>query len=73
MFLIVELQTHQDGSLLHIEQIADDINTAYSKYYGILQYAAVSNLPCHSVCILSHRGEQIALQYFEHGEPTLAR
>lgn len=66
MFLIVEIQTQEDGSFAHLEQTAATYEEAMSKWHGVLQFAAVSNIPIHSCSVINSTGIQIATTNYRH-------
>ena len=45
MFYVLEIQKYKDGTYGHIVHTAETQAQAESKYYGVLQYAAISDLP----------------------------
>ena len=66
MFYIIEIQKMQDGSYGHIVQTAETQNNAESKYYGVLQYAAISELPLHTVVLIDDHGIVYMNKSYEH-------
>ena len=56
MFYIIEVQKTQEGNYSHLVSTADTQNEAESKYYGVLQYAAISELPLHSAAMFDDHG-----------------
>lgn len=65
-FVVIELQTTVDGQVLNLVYAYDNQNEAESKYHTILAAAAISNLPCHSACILSAEGFPIMHACYKH-------
>lgn len=63
-YLIVEIQKMVDGTIAHIVETADTQREAESKYHGKLQYAALSDLPCHAVALLDETGNCVAHEYY---------
>jgi len=66
MFIVVELQKNADGTLGNIVTPYETLNEADSKFHQILSYAALSDVPIHSACILSERGKMIKNESYEH-------
>lgn len=66
MYIIVELQTAQDGTCSHLVYTTTNEDEAWSKYHQILSYAAVSSLPAHAAVILSNDGTPIANHCYIH-------
>ena len=67
MYTIIEQQTAADGSVAIPPIITrEDKNEAYSEYYGVLRYAAISSVPLHSVTILESTGGEIEHKCFVH-------
>lgn len=65
-FIVVELQTMQDGTVANIVTAYDNQNAAESAYHTILAAAAISTLPCHAAVILSEEGFPIAHACYKH-------
>lgn len=63
-YLIVEIQKMVDGTIAHLVESADTQREAESKYHGKLQYAALSDLPCHAVSLLDETGNCVAHEYY---------
>lgn len=64
-YIIIEMQTN-DGPTAVLTEQKSDWNEACSVYFLKLSYAAVSNVKCHSVSLLSEDGEKLLSQSFEH-------
>ena len=64
-YIIIEIQKHEDGTLAHLVDTADTQREAESVYHGKLQYAALSDLPCHSVALLEETGELVASECYQ--------
>lgn len=71
MFYIIEIQKSASGNYAHLVQTAETLNSAESKYYGVLQYAAISELPLHSVSLIGDDGMMYASKAYRHegGDP----
>lgn len=66
MFYIIEIQKMKDGTYTHLVQTAEGQNQAESKYYGVLQYAAISDLPLHTVTLIDDHGLTYMSKAYEH-------
>ena len=55
-YIIIEIQKNDGGNISHIVKTADTEREAESIYHGTLQYAALSELPCHSVVLMDETG-----------------
>ena len=56
MFYIIEIQKAKQGGYSHLIDTAEGFAQAESKYYGKLQYAAISVIPVHTVYLLDDKG-----------------
>lgn len=65
-FIVVELQTMQDGTVANITTAYETQNAAESAYHSILAAAAISTLPCHAAVIMSGEGFPIAHACYKH-------
>ena len=65
-YIVIELQTMQDGSVANIVTTKDTRNEAESTFHSILAAAAISNLPCHSATMLTSDGFLLATEKYEH-------
>ena len=63
-YVIIELQKMENGTLAYIVKTADTQREAESIYHGLLKYAALSKLPCHSVALLDETGNCVAHEYY---------
>ena len=59
-YIVVEIQTSEQGVISTIPYSFDDIDSARGKYHAILSMAAASMIPMHSCVILDNEGEKIA-------------
>lgn len=55
-YLVVEIQTANDGTVSSLATAYDDQSKAESAYYGVLSAAAISSLQMHSAAILRNDG-----------------
>ena len=68
MYFICEIQVSDGGAPAYIMQTAETRQSALSKYYGVLQYAAISELPRHSCIVFDERGTPLIFETFVHPE-----
>lgn len=66
MFIVMELQTNADGQLGNIITTHTDQAEAESKYYQILSYAAVSDVPIHTAMIITSEGLTLKSDCYQH-------
>ena len=67
-FIVTEIQTSNGVSSVLTSTHAD-LQEAYSKYYTILGFAAVSNIECHAASLMTETGEHIKHDVFRHETP----
>ena len=67
-YLVIEIQTNQDGTVGNLVTAHDTLNAAESKYHLVLSYAAVSELPMHAASLIRSDGAVLASQFYTHGE-----
>ena len=67
-FIVTEVQTSNGVSSVLTSTHAD-LQEAYSKYYTILGFAAVSNIECHAASLMTETGEHIKHDVFRHEVP----
>ena len=67
MYIVIELQTYDNGTVGNIVNKYDTLNEAESKWHSVLAAAAVSTLPVHAAVILTNAGTLIRSEYFMHG------
>ena len=65
-YIVIELQTNEQGSVANVVWAYADENEAFSKYHSVLSAAAISSVPVHSCVILRNDGLQIAAQSYTH-------
>ena len=70
MYIVLELQTSNDGTIGNIVTKYDTLNEAESKYYAVLSAAALSNVPVHSAVIIDNTGMSIAQRAYIREEIT---
>lgn len=67
-YIVVEIQTNQNGTVGTLVNAYDDRNAAESKYHAVLAAAAVSQIPCHSAVLVSQEGFPLANGCYRHEE-----
>ncbi|MCR5835958.1 MAG: hypothetical protein K6G88_05605 [Lachnospiraceae bacterium] len=65
-YLVIELQTNEEGQTSNIVTSYNDINQAESKYYTVLAAAAISNVKKHAAVLLDAEGGFIRSDGYEH-------
>lgn len=68
MYIVLEVQTNQDGTVGNLVTAYENQNDAESKYHTILASAAISSLPKHTAYILTDDGYKIDSKCYRHGE-----
>ena len=68
MFIVVELQTNNEGSTAHIVTAHATRDEAESKFHFVLAAAAVSELALHAAVILDAKGQVLGNGFYRHGE-----
>lgn len=68
MYVVIELQTNEDGTLGNLVYKYDTLREAENKYHLIMASAALSNLPAHAAVILSNIGQLLATDYYTNDE-----
>lgn len=67
-YIVIELQTNEDGTAGSLVYCYDTEQEAESKYHGILAAAAVSGVPYHAATMITSAGMPIKWQGYEHKE-----
>ena len=65
-YIVIEIQKQTDGKIAPLVTEHDTLNEALSKYHTVLGFAAVSNLPKHSCCVIDEGGYYVRNECFEH-------
>lgn len=66
MYIVIELQTNEDGKVANIVNSYSDRNDAESRYHQILMAGAKSTLSCHSAVMIDERGNLEKSEYYLH-------
>ena len=67
-YIIIEIQTAQDGTVATLVTTKDTRNEADSTYYSILASAALSELPRHAAVLMTSDGSPIRTECYRNGE-----
>ena len=67
-YLVIEIQTAQDGTVSNLVSAYDTRNEAESAYHTVLAAAAVSELPCHAAVLMTNEGFVLDSKCYRHGE-----
>lgn len=66
-YVVTEIQTSEEGVVAIVPPVAyDTIEAAQSAYYGILAYAAVSEVHLHAASLQSNQGVLLESKCFMH-------
>lgn len=65
-FVVIEIQTASDGTTSVLHFTYDSENQAWSKFYTILSFAAVSEITCHAAVILDNQGSVLGNMQYVH-------
>lgn len=66
MYIVIEIQKNQNGTVGTLVNSYEDRNTAEQKYHQILAAAAVSSLPVHTAAMLMEDGYKIKSESYSH-------
>ena len=66
MYIVIELQKNAEGILTHLETVHATKAEAENKYYTILSYAAISEIPLHGATILNENGCSVMNKSYKH-------
>ena len=70
MFYIIEIQKNAQGQNAHLVYTAETQREAESIYYDKLHFAAVSELPLHSVVLITEDGDHHMSKSYRNGEAS---
>lgn len=65
-YIVIELQKNKEGVVSNIVTSHNTLAEAESKFYTILSYAAVNDVPVHSAIIVSEEGFPVKNQCYKH-------
>lgn len=68
MFVILEIQTFENGTIGTLIETADSWKKAQSVYHMKLASAAISGLPVHAVALLDNKGTPMGFQSYSADE-----
>lgn len=63
-YIVLEIQSGETVGTL--TTVFDNLYEAESKFFDILHYAAVSNIPIHSAVLLNDEGYHIRYECYKH-------
>lgn len=66
MYIVIELQTNEEGQTANIVQAYSDRNEAASRYHQILAAAAISEVKKHAAAMLNEDGFCEKSEFYEH-------
>lgn len=70
-YVIIELQKSANGTVaVPPVNTADDFFNASSIFHGKCEVAAISEVPVHSVVLLTENGQTMGYESFNHEEQT---
>jgi len=72
MYIINEIQTTADGTVAILTTQKANRNEAESEYHRVLQYAAISTLPCHAASMMTEEGFPVMHQAYRHEVAPIA-
>lgn len=64
MYVIIEIQTFENGTIGTLIETADSWKKAQSVYHTKLASAAISGLPVHAVVLMDNRGNPMDFQSY---------
>lgn len=68
MYIVMEIQTNDNGAVGTIVYQFDTLQEAEAKYHALLAVAATSALPVHSAVILTNAGTMVKSEFYRHGD-----
>lgn len=69
-YIIIEAQTTDGVTSVITPVVKTDFNHAEQEFHSKLSFAAVSNIPLHSVTMLNERGQIVKYEAYDHSEPA---
>ena len=67
-FIVLEIQTAQDGTTGTLVNAYTNQNEAESRYHQVLAAAAISALPTHAAVLLTDHGQTLKHDAYDHRE-----
>ena len=71
MFVVLELQTNENGSIGSLIYTYNSRAEAESKYHSVLSAAAISDVPVHTAVMMDNRGMNIFSQHYLHEDEEI--
>lgn len=68
-FIVLEYTRNAQGNIAVYPSAKEQEDSAYAKYYEILNRAATSNSPVHGATLMSYQGFEIEHKCFIHETP----
>lgn len=70
-YIVIEIQKFSDGTIaVPPVNTADNFFNASSIFHGKCEVAAISEVPVHSVVLLTENGQMMGYESFNHEEQT---
>lgn len=70
MYIILEIQKYDNGSIGTIVNSVLDYNDALNRFYTVLAAAAISQVPLHSAVLMTEAGGVLRTESFIHEAPA---
>ena len=72
-FIVIEFTRNAAGNIAAYPSAKEQEDSAYGKYYEILNRAATSNSPVHGAVLMTYEGFQLESKCFKHEpEPEIS-
>ena len=65
-YLVIEIQTNAQGTTSYLVYTYTERSLADQKYYLVLSSAAVSQIPVHTVVLLTNTGDTLEKRMYTH-------
>ena len=65
-FIVIEFTRNAAGNIAAYPSAKEQEDSAYGKYYEILNRAATSNSPVHGAVLMTYEGFQLESKCFKH-------
>lgn len=66
MYIVIEIQKSADNVMSDIVTSFNTLSEAYNKYYSVLAFAAINELPVHSAVLMTEEGFVVENKCFKH-------